>query len=121
MADRQVTCVERVTVRGLDEHGGITHLGGDGWHLTRGEVIAAIESREHSFYTLEDGKRAEVRVRRSGIAPYPNFVRTQADEHWTNNLLELPHCAASRQSPREAVAQPAVGAPLDEETVRNQH
>jgi hypothetical protein len=95
MADRRVTCVKRLVVEIPDKHAGITHLGGENWLLSRGEVIKAINSGTDSFYTLEDGKRAEIRVR-SGIPPYPDFVQTDADGRWTNNLLALPDCAASQ-------------------------
>jgi hypothetical protein len=94
MAERQVTCAKRLVMRFPNEHAGITHLGGEGWLLSRSEVIAAIDSGKHSFHTLEDGERAEVRVR-SGIANHPDFVQTEADGRWTNNVLALPDCAAS--------------------------
>jgi hypothetical protein len=95
MADRRVTCVKKLAVEFPNRHAGITHLGGENWLLPRSEVVKAIDSGADSFYTLEDGKRAEIRVR-SGIPPYPDFVQTDADGRWTNNLLALPICAASK-------------------------
>jgi hypothetical protein len=95
MADRRVTCVKKLAVVFPNRHAGITHLGGENWLLPRGEVVKAIDSGADSFYTLEDDKRAEIRVRR-GIANHPDFVQTNADERWTNNLLALPDCGASK-------------------------
>jgi uncharacterized protein DUF3892 len=87
MADLQVTCVNKEPRN--NTHEGITHLGGSGWHWLRSQVIQMIESNTHSFYTLVNGKRANV-----GVVDGPNgkYLRTYADGVWTDNLLALPEC-----------------------------
>lgn len=84
---RRVTCVDK----GKHEHPheGITHLGGSGWRETRQEVIRQIDAGEYEFYTFEQGTKAMVKVRtREGV----EYVQTQADGKWTDNLLALPSC-----------------------------
>ncbi|MGE7777774.1 DUF3892 domain-containing protein [Chitinophaga sp. NPDC101104] len=87
MADLQITCINK-TPRN-DSHEGITHVGGPTWKLTRGEAIAHIEKRTHSFYTLVRGNRAEVGVVEGANGKY---LRTYADGKWNDNLLALPEC-----------------------------
>lgn len=74
-----------------DTHHGITHLGGDGWKWTRDQVVASINAKSNTFYTLVAGTRADV-----GVVNGPNgqFVRTYADGKWNDNLLALPECVA---------------------------
>ena len=60
MADVQVKCINKQPRN--DTHEGITHLGGAGWKWTRAEVIASILARTNTFYTLVNGKRADVAV-----------------------------------------------------------
>jgi len=87
MADMEVTCISKQPRQ--DPHEGITHLGGVGWKWTRQQVITAIESRAHTFYTLVYGKRADVGVVNG---PSGKYVRTYADGQWNDNLLALPEC-----------------------------
>jgi len=83
----QITCVtKRYRANPLE---GITQLCGPGWgRLARDRVVTLIEARIHSFYTLIDGRRAEVAVvrepRRRG------YLRTRADGEWNDDLLALP-------------------------------
>ena len=60
MADARIRCINKVPRN--DTHHGITHVGGDGWKWPRQDVIASIEARTNSFYTLVNGKRADVAV-----------------------------------------------------------
>ena len=87
MADVLVTCVNKQPRQ--DPHEGITHLGGATWKWTRAQVIASIEDGSNTFYTFNDGRRANV-----GVVDGPNekYVRTHRDGQWTNNLLALPEC-----------------------------
>ena len=87
MADVQVRCV--ATTGKTHEH--ITHLGGDSWKWTVGQVIDSIERKTNSFFTLVNGKRATVGVVNG---PSGKYVRTHADGYWNDNLLALPSCAA---------------------------
>ncbi len=89
MSDYLVTCVNKVPRN--NPHEGITHLGGTNWHLTRAEVIAAIERRSNpdTFHTEVKGKRAEVEVI---DGPNGKYVRTRADGVLNDNLLALKEC-----------------------------
>lgn len=87
MADVRVTCINK---RDRDNtHEGITHLGGSQWRWTRAEVIKSIENGTNTFYTMKDGKRADVKVVDGENGKY---VRTVADGKYTNNLLSLTEC-----------------------------
>jgi hypothetical protein len=87
MADVQVTCINKLPRD--DSHEGITHLGGASWKYTRGQVIASIEAKTNTFFTSNDGRRADVGVVKGATGTY---VRTHRDGQWTNNLLALPEC-----------------------------
>lgn len=88
MADVRVTCI---TKQDRDsKHEGITHLGGSGWFWTRAQVIASIEAKTNTFYTLVNGNRGDI-----GVVNGPNgkYLRTYADGRANDNLLSLPSCA----------------------------
>lgn len=87
MADRQVTCINKQPRD--SRHESITHLGGSGWKWTSAHVIASIEAKTNSFYTLVNGKRANVGVVNGSSGKY---LRTYADGTWNDNLLALPEC-----------------------------
>lgn len=88
MADVQVTCIRKLNRE--SKHEGITHLGGSTWLWTRDEVILSITNRTNTFYTLVNGKRADVGVVDGETGKY---VRTYADGYYNDNLLALPECA----------------------------
>jgi hypothetical protein len=54
------------------------------------EVISAIEKKTHTFYTLVNGKRANVIVSTHNGHKY---IKTENDGLHPNNLLELPECS----------------------------
>lgn len=87
MADVSVTCINKNPRN--NTHEGITHLGGPKWKWPRADVIYSIEKKTNTFFTLENGKRANI-----GVVDGPNgkYVRTYADGQWTDNLLALPEC-----------------------------
>ncbi len=87
MADVQVTCINKQARNNPYE--GITHLGGPRWRWTRQEVVDSINQKTNTFYTLVNGKRANI-----GVVDGPNgqYVQTYADGQWNNNLLALPEC-----------------------------
>ncbi|WNG28435.1 DUF3892 domain-containing protein [Cystobacter fuscus] len=90
MADVQVTCITKADR--ASGHEGITHIGGpggNGWKWTVAAVIASIRAKTNTFYTLVDGKRADI-----GIVEGKNgdYLRTYADRTWNDNLLSLPAC-----------------------------
>jgi hypothetical protein len=90
MADVQVTCITRAARTSGYE--GITHIGGPGgtgWRWTVGQVIDSLKAKTNTFYTLVDGKRADI-----GVVEGKNgdYLRTYADKQWNDNLLALPAC-----------------------------
>lgn len=91
MADALVTCISREPRP--DVYEGITHLGGNGWKWTREEVITSIEAKTNTFFTVANGKRADVGVVNG---PTGKYLRTYADGMWNDNLLALPECAVSQ-------------------------
>src|SRR2546422_11291886 len=80
----QVTCVNKQPR--MDPHEGIRHLGGSGWRWTRSQVIDSIEARTNTFFTMVNGKRAEVGVANGRTGKY---FRTHSDGQWNDNLLAL--------------------------------
>lgn len=87
MADVQVTCINKEPR--LNPHEGITHLGGPNWWWTRAQVIANIRAGIDTFFTLANGRRADVGIVNGVNGPY---LRTYADGIWNDNLLALPEC-----------------------------
>lgn len=90
MADVRVTCINKLPRN--NPHEGITHLGGTGgggWKWSREQVIASILAGTNSFYTVANGRRADIAVINGPNGPY---VRTHADGIWLDNLLSLPEC-----------------------------
>lgn len=94
MADYRIDCINKPDRNSTHEH--ITHVGGpspDGngrWKASVPEVVAAIESKTHRFYTMEGGKMAWVGVRTGPTGR--KYLQTFADGVWTNNLLALKEC-----------------------------
>lgn len=92
MADVRVSCINK---RDRDSsYEGITHLGNPnssngGWKWTRADVIASIEAKTNTFYTLVNGNRGDIGVVNG---PTGKYVRTYADGQWNDNLLSLPEC-----------------------------
>lgn len=88
MADIQITCIRKPD--NDNRHEAITHVGNSQGVWAKGDVINWIDNKEHTFYTMANGQRANVGVvRETGKAPY---LRTHADGQWNNNLLSLPQC-----------------------------
>jgi len=88
MPDAQVTCINKMPRNNPYE--GITHLGAASWRWTREQVIASIEAKTNTFYTLVAGNRGDI-----GVVDGPNgkYLRTYADGKWNDNLLSLPECS----------------------------
>jgi len=90
MADVLVTCVHKEDRQ--NPHEGIISIGGPGgggWNWPRQTVIESINAGTNTFYTLVNGKRADISVVNGPNGPY---IRTHADGIWTDNLLALPEC-----------------------------
>lgn len=87
MADVQVTCVNKQPR--YNPYEGISHLGGRGWRWTREQVIASIQAKTNTFYTMWNNQRAEIGIVNGQNGPY---LRTYADGLWNDNLLSLNEC-----------------------------
>ena len=90
MADVMVTCINKLPRN--NPHEGITHLGGTGgggWRWSSEQVIDSINAKSNTFYTLVNGKRANIHVVKGPNGPY---LQTYADQQLNNNLLALPEC-----------------------------
>ncbi|XRW54181.1 DUF3892 domain-containing protein [Pseudoduganella sp. S-14] len=90
MADYQITCINLSHNGGRHEH--ITHVGNPAaWgatKLTVADVIANI-NKGHTFFVRDPyGRRAEVGV----VNANPPYIRTRADNVWTDNLLAQTSC-----------------------------
>ncbi len=84
MADLQITCIR-------ESGGRITHVGvQDNGIPPISKVIAWID-RGHTFYTLEDNKRAEV-YKKQHPESKRWFLTTNPDDMNENNLGFLPTC-----------------------------
>lgn len=94
MTSFRIDCVIKPHRSSPHEH--ITEVGGprpDGngrWKDPVANVIYYIESNQHSFYTHEGGKTAQVGVRTSAAGN--KFLQTHADGYWADNLLALSSC-----------------------------
>lgn len=94
MSDFQVTAIVK---RGghYNPHERIEALGNNtgGWMMREDEMIRRIESRRESFYTMVNGRRAEIIVAVHGVRRY---LKTDADGYAPNNLLNLPDCVSCK-------------------------
>ena len=59
------------------------------WMLSEGSMISRIERGTDRFFTIVNGRRAEIVVAVHGIRKY---LKTTADSYAPNNLLSLPDC-----------------------------
>jgi hypothetical protein len=89
----QVTCINK---RGnhFNPHERIDYIGNQAnhWKLSEAAAIERIKSRRESFYTLVNGREAEVVVANHNGREY---LKTTADGYSPDNLLSLAECGAS--------------------------
>ena len=95
MAEFKVDCITKPNRESRHEH--ITHIGNSngGWQLSRETAIGRIDSKQESYYTVDEQTSRKVYigvVREAGKAP---FLRTHADGKWNDNLLAQRECGAS--------------------------
>ena len=92
MVDVLVTCITKPHPNSTHEH--ITALGNPraNWKWVREKVIASIDAKENTFYTLDPrtGKRANIGVVRP--TDRAAYVRSYADGVWNDNLLAMDQC-----------------------------
>jgi hypothetical protein len=60
------------------------------WKITQQQAIDYIEKREHTFYTMVSGRRANVIV---AVHNGNKYIKTENDGEQPNNLLSLPECS----------------------------
>ena len=91
MADVQVTCITKPYRD--SQHEAITHLGGATWRWTRQEVVNSIKAETNTFFTLVNGKRADVGVvdgRMDNICGHtPTMSGTTTFWHFLSALVEF--------------------------------
>ena len=86
----QIKCINKDPRE--DPHHSITHVGGytdKQWKITKEAAIQYIERGDWSFFTLVNGRRAEVMV---AIHQGRKYLKTTADGDTPDNLLSLPEC-----------------------------
>jgi hypothetical protein len=89
----QVTCISRSNRNNV--YDSIDYIGGkndDGssWKLSEDEATLGIENGKWSFYVFEGGRKVNVIIATS--AHGKKYLKTEADNTTTNNLLSLPEC-----------------------------
>ncbi len=88
--DFEVNCIVK---RGghYNPHERIESVGNQGrWMLSEEEMIRRIESKQETFYTVVDRRRADIIVAAHNGRKY---LKTAADGYAPNNLLNLHDCA----------------------------
>jgi hypothetical protein len=91
MTDRQITHIKKPNRLSpfdrIDEVGNANTLLGGGWRMTVDEVLYALRLG-HTFWVNSGGYRVEViRV----VGPWGNdYIKTDPDGRFDNNLLSLP-------------------------------
>jgi excisionase family DNA binding protein len=86
--DIHVTCVHKISLQ--NPHSGITHLGNGTAMWTKAEVIVAIRSGSHRFFTLSGDTRADVQVCNG---PFDEYLRARVGDRWDDSLLSIGECA----------------------------
>lgn len=90
MGDFQVTCINK---RGghTNPHERIEFIGNQGakWRLAEDDAIGRINRGEDSFYTLVNGRRANIIV---AVHNGRQYLKTTADGYSPDNLLNLREC-----------------------------
>jgi len=89
MGDFQITCINKPGSH-LDPHTRIEYIGHQAkWKMLEATAIRRIRNGTDSFFTLVNGRRADVIVAERNGTPY---LKTTLDDTRTDNLLSLPEC-----------------------------
>ncbi len=92
--DLKIDCINKTDRYNPHERilyvGGVNPGASTRWKITQQQAIDYIESREHTFYTMVNGNRANVIV---AINNGNKYIKTVNDGDQPNNLLSLPECS----------------------------
>ena len=89
MGDFQITCINKPGSHS-DPHTRIDYIGLQGkWKLSEDSVIRRIRNGTDTFFTLVNGRGAEVIVAERNGAPY---LKTTIDNTRMDNVLSLGEC-----------------------------
>lgn len=88
----QISCINKL--HRLDPHESIQNIGGVNsngrWKLTLAEAINYIETGKYEFHVNVSGHSVRVIV---AVSRYGNkYLKTESDDDYSNNLLNLPEC-----------------------------
>ena len=93
----RITCISTDGGNHAEAHEGITHYGwvneqtGTKGTSTRREMIAFLEVKGRTAYVKDSqGNVADIAIQKSACGD--KYLRTRADQTWTDNLLALPEC-----------------------------
>ena len=93
MTNHEITCINKLDRNNIHER--ILNIGGvnsEGkrWKLSQKEAIEGIESGKWSFYVYKPSGKVKVVVAVSSLNN--KYLKTEADDSISNNLLSLPEC-----------------------------
>lgn len=91
--DLQISCINK-TDR-YSQHERVSYAGGlspngTRWRYSQQQIVAFIDSKMHSFYTMVNGRRANVITATHNGNKY---IKTENDGDQPNNLLSLSECS----------------------------
>ncbi len=89
----QISCINKVNRHdpydAIDNFGGL-NADGSRWKADLAKMINWIETGTHSFYVKRDAMQVKVII---AVSPSGNkYLKTEADNATSNNLLSLPEC-----------------------------
>ena len=87
MASIEISCTNKLQT--LNDHMGITHLGGGGQRWKKEQIVFALNEKSDNYFIVVNNRRSELSLYLQG---YGVHVRAHADGLWNNDLLTLENC-----------------------------